>query len=295
MAGFGIHLSISGGVAQAAARARELGCDTFQIFSRNPRTLKAKPIDPDDATAFRAIVGELEIRPVVIHVNYLINVASPKDDTYQLSVDALTDELVRADVLGAELVVMHPGNHLGSGVEAGAARIASAIDRACESTGARARLCLENMAGAGTEIGTTFAELRTIIDMARLGPTLGVCFDTCHAYGAGYDVCTARGLRATIEEARSAVGIERIVAVHANDSKGQLGGRKDRHEHIGHGAIGLPGFRNILACPELAGLPFILETPVDSPEDQVRDLAAIRSCAQQDEHRQLTGRMRVEV
>ena len=295
MARFGIHLSISGGVARAAARARELGCDAFQIFSRNPRTLKAKPIDPDDATAFQVAVRELGIHPVVIHVNYLINVASPKDDTYQLSVDALTDELIRADILGAELVVMHPGNHLGSGVEAGAGRIASAIDRAYESTGARARLCLENMAGAGTEIGTTFAELRMIMDLAQRGPTLGVCFDTCHAYGAGYDVSTARGLRSAIDEADRAVGIDRIAVVHANDSKGQLGGRKDRHEHIGDGAIGLAGFRNILACAELADLPFILETPVDSPEDQVRDLAAIRSCAPQGEHRQLTGRMRVEV
>lgn len=295
MARFGIHLSISGGVAQAAARARELECDAFQIFSRNPRTLKAKPIDPDDAVAFRTAVLESGIHPVVVHVNYLINVASPKDDTYQLSVEALTDELVRADALGAELVVMHPGNHLGSGAEAGAARIASAIDRAYESTGASARLCLENMAGAGTEIGTTFAELRMIIDLARCGPALGVCFDTCHAYGAGYDVSTARGLRDAIEQARGDVGIDRIVLVHANDSKGQLGSRKDRHEHIGQGSIGLPGFRNILACPELADLPFVLETPVDSPEDQVRDLAAIKSCAPQDEHRQLTGRMRVEV
>jgi deoxyribonuclease-4 len=295
MARFGIHLSISGGVAQATARARELGCDAFQIFSRNPRTLKAKPIDPDDAVAFRAAVRESGIHPVVIHVNYLINVASPKDGTYELSVAALTDELVRADALGAELVVMHPGNHLGSGIEAGVARIASAIDRAYESTGAQARLCLENMAGAGTEIGTTFAELRMIMDLARRGPALGVCFDTCHAYGAGYDVSTACGLRAAIEQARSALGIDRIVLVHANDSKGQLGSSKDRHEHIGDGAIGLPGFRNILACPELADLPFILETPVDSPEDQARDLAAIRSCAPQDGHWQLTGRMRVEV
>lgn len=291
MARFGIHLSISGGVARAAERACELGCDTFQIFSRNPRTLKAKPIDPDDAAAFRAAVLKSGIRPVVIHVNYLINVASPKDDTYQLSVDALTDELARADALGAELVVMHPGNHLGSGVEAGAARIASAIDRAYEYTQASARLCLENMAGAGTEIGTAFAQLRMIMDMAQYGPRLGVCFDTCHAYGAGYDVATAHGLRATVEEIESALGIDRVVAVHANDSKGQLGAGKDRHEHIGDGMIGLAGFRNILACPELAGLPFILETPVDSPDDQVRDLAAIRSCAPQHEHQQITGRM----
>ncbi len=279
MARFGIHLSISGGVTQAAARARELGCDAFQIFSRNPRTLRAKPIDADDAAAFRAAIDEWGLHPVVVHVNYLINVASPKDETYQLSVNALTDELVRADVLGAELVVMHPGNHMGSGVEAGAQRIASAIDRAYESTDARARLCLENLAGAGTEVGRAFAELRMIIDLARRGPTLGVCFDTCHAYGAGYDVSTPHGLRATLAEAESAVGVDRIAMVHANDSKGQLGAGKDRHEHIGEGAIGAAGFRNILAHPALAHLPFILETPVDSSEDQERDLAALRSCA----------------
>ncbi len=288
MARFGIHLSISGGVANAAARARELGCDAFQIFSRSPRTLKAKPLDSDDVSAFRAAVSESGLHPVVVHVNYLINVASPKDDTYQRSVDALTDELVRADILGAELVVMHPGNHVGSGVEAGTMRIAAAIDRAYEATGAKARLCLENMAGAGTELGTSFVELSMIIDAARCGPGLGVCFDTCHAYGAGYDVATARGLEAALAEAESAVGIDRIVMVHANDSRGQLGARKDRHEHIGEGMIGLAGFRNILARPELANLPFILETPVDSPEDQARDLAALRSCAPQLEQQQLT-------
>lgn len=291
MARFGLHLSISGGVTHAAERARELGCDAFQIFSRNPRTLKAKPLDPEDVSAFRAVVSASGLHPVVVHVNYLINVASPKDDTYQRSVEALTDELARADVLGAELVVMHPGNHLGSGAEAGTARIAAAIDRACEAAGARARLCLENMAGAGTEVGSSFAELRMIIDMAECGPRLGVCFDTCHAYAAGYNVATARGLQVVLAEADAVVGLDRIVMVHANDSKGQLGARKDRHEHIGEGMIGLAGFRNILARPELADLPFILETPVDSPEDQARDLAALTSCAPErgHQHQQLTA------
>lgn len=279
MARFGIHLSISGGLTNATSRAVELGCDCFQIFSRNRRTLKAKPLDPGEANSFRAAVVEAGLKPVVIHANYLINVASPKDETYEKSVSALTDELRRAEILGADCLVLHPGNHLGSGVEAGSRRIASAIDRAYEDSGALVPICLENMAGAGTEIGVSFSELRSIIDISERGPFLRICLDTCHAYGGGYNVATERGLDATLGELDSAVGLDRVMIVHANDSKGQLGSGKDRHDHIGEGSIGLAGFRAILARPELRRLPFVLETPVDAPEDQVRDLAALTACA----------------
>lgn len=278
MARYGVHVSIGGGLAEAVARGAGLGCDTFQMFSRNPRTLKAKPIDPEEAEAFRIAVRESGIFPVVVHVNYLINVASPNDDTYQRSVDALSDELSRADALGAEYVVMHPGHHMGSGPDQAAHRVAQAIDRAYSATGARTRLCLENMSGTGTEVGSSFAELAQIIEYSEYGPSLGICFDTCHGYGAGYDVASAGGLAATMDEMSAVIGVDRLCVVHANDSKGTLGSHKDRHEHIGEGSIGLAGFRLILSRPELHDLPFILETPFESSEDQVRDLAAIRSC-----------------
>ncbi len=281
MARLGIHLSISGGFTNATSRAVELGCDCFQIFSRNPRTLRAKPIDRSEADAFRSAVAQAGLEPVVIHVNYLVNVASPKDETYGKSVSALTDELSRAEILGADYLVLHPGNHLGSGAEAGCKRIARAIDRAYEDSGSSVMICLENMAGAGTEVGVSFAELRAICELSEHGESLGICFDTCHAYGAGYDVSTDRGLDRTLEELDSEIGLDRLMFVHANDSKGQLGAARDRHEHIGKGLIGMAGFKAILGRKELRDLPFILETPVDSPDDQVRNLAALKAAAEE--------------
>lgn len=280
MALFGIHLSVAGGLHNAVARAVELGCDGVQIFARNPRTLRAKPLDPSQAGAFRSARDAAGLWPVVVHVNYLINVASPKDETYALSCEALADELARASSIGADYVVMHPGNHMTSGVDAAVSRIASAIDQAMEESGAltSVALCLENMAGAGTEVGATFAELARIIEASRYGNKLGICLDTCHAHGWGYNVATPEGLDATMNEMMAALGASVLKLVHANDSQGALGAKKDRHQNIGMGAIGLDGFRNILSRPELSGLPFILETPVNSPDDQVRDLAAIREC-----------------
>ncbi|MCR4426300.1 MAG: deoxyribonuclease IV [Firmicutes bacterium] len=286
---FGIHLSISGGFASAAARAVELGCDVLQVFSRNPRSLRSKPMEPDDVSAFRETLSAHGVSPCVIHVNYLINAASPKPDIYELSVAALAEELSRADALGAEYVVMHPGHHLGSGIDPGIQRVARAIDLAFEQTNAQTTLCLENMAGVGTEIGASFADLRRIIDAARVGDGLGFCLDTCHAYGAGYDVSTDRGLDRTIGEIDQTIGLARLKVVHANDSKGKLGSGKDRHEHIGLGFIGLAGFRVLLARVELASLPFILETPVDDPRDQERDLASLRSCRRGESAAQAVG------
>ncbi len=313
---FGMHLSVAGGLHNAVARAVELGCDGIQIFVRNPRALRAKPLDPQQVDSFRAAREAARLWPVVVHVNYLINVASPSDETYDVSCQALADELSRANAIGADYVVMHPGNHMKSGVDAAVVRIAAAIDRAVEEsgidvsaapveksghtadaaaeadalggTGADAGtaadqphsviLCLENMVGAGTEVGVTFAELGRIIEASRYGDTLGICLDTCHALGWGYDVTTPEGLDATLSEMAEAVGISTLKFVHSNDSQGVLGAKKDRHQNIGMGSIGLAGFRNILSRPELSPLPFILETPVNSPEDQVRDLAAIREC-----------------
>ena len=259
MARFGMHLSIAGGFTNATSRAVELGCDCFQIFSRNPRTLRAKPIDRGAADAFRSAVAQAGLKPVVVHVNYLVNVASPKDETYEASVSALTDELLRAEILGADYLVLHPGNHLGSGVEAGSERIARAIDRAYEHSGSSVMISLENMAGAGTEIGVSFGELRSICDLSERGKSLGICFDTCHAYGAGYDVSTDRGLDRTLGELDAEIGLDRLMFVHANDSKGQLGAARDRHEHIGEGLIGVAGFRAILRRKELRDLHFILK------------------------------------
>ncbi|MEA4882056.1 MAG: deoxyribonuclease IV [Clostridia bacterium] len=277
---FGIHLSISDGFESTARRAVELGCDAVQMFSRSPRTLRSKPILEEDGLAFRDAVGAARLAPIVIHTNYLINVASPEDETYERSVAALAQELSRADILGAQYVVMHPGHHMGAGPAASGERVARAIDRAYLETSASVRLCLENMSGSGTEVGSSFTELAHIVELADARGSIDMCFDTCHAFGAGYDVTSTAGIDALLDELDRAVGIERLVVIHANDSKGALGSHRDRHEHIGEGFIGFAGFRNLIVHPSLHDLPFILETPVDSPADQERDLAAIRSCAE---------------
>jgi len=240
--------------------------------------MRAKPLEPEQVAAFRHAREEAGMWPVVVHVNYLVNVATPKEELYDLSCDVLGDELARAQAIGADIVVMHPGHHLGTGIDEAITRVAAAIDRAYEQSDSQVTLCIENMAGAGTEVGRTFAELKQIIDSCRHGDLLGVCFDTCHAFAAGYDVATPEGLDATLDEISSTVGLQRVKMVHANDAMGTLGSGKDRHHNIGKGNIGLRGFTEILSRPAMARLPFILETPVNSPEDQERDLAAIRSC-----------------
>lgn len=271
---FGAHVPIGGGLDTSPMTARKLGCDSMQIFSRSPRTLKSKPITEEEAQRFRQAVAETGIGPVVIHTPYLLNLGSPKDETYQASVQALIEDIRRADVLGAQSLVIHPGNHLGSGIEAAIARIARALDAAIEETGPKAALALENVAGAGTEVGATFSELRDIIGKSKYGDTLKVCLDTCHAFAAGYDFSTAEGIDRALSELDSLVGIERIVVLHLNDSQGPLGAHRDRHAHIGEGHIGLGGFAALVTRPELAAVAGIVETPHDKIAD---DLAALRS------------------
>jgi len=276
----GCHVSIAGSIDLAVGRARERGCDMFQIFSRNPRGWKAKDLDQGTADAFRAAVSASGLGPVVDHMPYLPNPASPDDEIYDKSVAALTGELRRCDLLGIPYLVTHLGHHRGAGTEAGQERVVAAINRALTDAGEDdVMLLLENTAGEKNSVGSTFADLSRIMDGIDAVEKIGICFDTCHAFAAGYDLRTAEGIEVAFGEVDDLIGLRHLRVVHLNDSKGDLGGGLDRHEHVGLGSIGEEGFRHILRHPGVRSLPLICETPVDDRRDDVGNIAKVRELA----------------
>lgn len=275
----GAHESIAGGVHRAFDRARSVGCDALQIFVRPNRSWAVPPLTDEDADLFRAKGEETAIRPVVAHASYLLNLASPADDLWHRSIDMLITELERCEALGVRWLVLHPGAHVGTGEEAGLSRMAHALGEVHAATaGIRPGILLETTAGQGTRLGYRFEHLAWLLEQTPEGERLGVCLDTCHAFAAGYELRTPEGYTATMAAFDRLIGFERLEAVHLNDSKGKLGSRKDRHEHIGKGRIGLGGFRHVLNDPRLAGLPGLLETPKSEDLQADREnLAALRS------------------
>lgn len=277
---FGAHMSISGGHHLAIDRALASEMSAFQLFTKNQRQWKASPIDPAAAERFRESWAGCGMTHLVAHDSYLINVGSPDDELWAESRAALEDELGRCDLLGVPYLVSHPGAHVNSGVDAAIARIAEAIDRTHDALpDGTAMILLETTAGQGTTIGRTFEELAAIIDKVSDTSRVGVCFDTCHAFAAGYELRTPEGYAETMRAFDETVGLDRIKAFHLNDSKGGLGSRKDRHAHIGEGELGLDAFRNLVNDPRFAGLPGIMETPKDADDDgnDIRNMAALRA------------------
>ncbi len=275
----GVHVSIAGSIAKAVERAQGIGCDTFQIFSRNPRGWAAKPLASADVDAFRAALAASGIAPAVDHMPYLPNLASSKDEPYERSVLALADELVRAAALGIPFVVTHLGHHLGAGGDAGEARVIAALDRVVGSAPPGVTLLVENTAGEKNSVGSNFASIARILEGCVCPGRLGVCLDTCHAFGAGYDLRSRDGVEETLAAFDDAIGLDLLRVVHCNDSKGELGSGLDRHEHVGLGAIGEEGFRLLLHRPEFRDLPFICETPEDGRRDGAGNIAKVRELA----------------
>jgi deoxyribonuclease-4 len=258
----GAHISIAGGTPLAFERGLEAGCAAMQVFTKNATRWEAAPLAPGEADRFRSEQARTGISPVVAHGSYLINLASPDPPLLERSRIALLDELRRAAALGLPCVILHPGAHMGAGVEAGLARVAESLDWVDErAPGGSPRVCLENTAGQGTVLGGEFGHLGTIFERVRAPERLGVCIDTCHAHAAGYGFRTARAYEATLARLEGAVGAGRVLAVHLNDAKGERGSRLDRHEHIGRGRIGLECFRLFVNDPRLARVPKIIETP----------------------------------
>ena len=275
----GAHMSIEGGLDRAVERARRAGCDVLQIFTKNSNQWKARPLGPEEIARFRARLETDGIGQVSAHDSYLINLASPDEVLHRRSIDALTEEVRRCDQLDIASLIVHPGAHLGSGLAQGIGRIAAALNELHETLPeARARVLLEVWAGQGSTIGSRFEEIAAIIESVRTPERLGVCFDTCHAFAAGYDIRTAAGYEATFAEFDRIIGIGRISAFHLNDSKKDLGCRVDRHEQIGKGWIGLEAFRLLMNDSRFETIPMYLETPKgeDLAED-VENLATLRS------------------
>lgn len=280
----GIHTSIAGDIVVALDIAAKLGANAAQIFSASPRMWPrgSTRISDADAARFRARRAELGLGPLVIHDNYLINLASPDRVMRVRSIQAFHDELVRAVSLGADFVVAHPGSGLGGDKSQALADIAQGMRQAAKGIKlGELRILVENTSGMGSAVGARFEEIRTILDLTADLP-MGVCIDMAHTLAAGYDITTEEGLERTIRILDATVGLDRIFVLHVNDSKTALGSRVDRHEHIGRGKIGIEAFRRILNHPRLGpgpqGVPgraFILETPIDRPGDDRRNVRAL--------------------
>ncbi len=275
----GAHESIGGGLHKAFDRAQSVGCETLQIFVKSNRSWAVKPLTEEDIARFKAKAEETGIQPVVDHTSYLLNLGTPDDTLWKRSRDTLIIELERCEALGVPYLVLHPGSHVGTGEEAGLARVAQALGEVHAATpGFRAQILLETTAGQGTNLGYRFEHLGWLLEHTPTGERMGVCLDTCHVFAAGYELRTPEGYAATMEAFDRIVGLERLLALHLNDSKGDLGSRKDRHEHIGKGHIGLEGFRHVLNDPRLANLPGLLETPKsDDLHEDRENLVVLRS------------------
>jgi deoxyribonuclease-4 len=258
----GAHMSIAGGLHLAFTRIQEVQGESLQIFLRNQRQWQTAPLTYKMVEDFRQQWKKTNSMPVAAHDSYLINLATPDPTTLEKSVAAFADELQRAAILGIPYLITHPGSHRGVGVESGLERFVENMDRAItQSKTSAVMVLIENTAGQGTNLGSTFEEISFIISESQYGDGLGVCFDTSHAFAAGYDIRTRATYENTFSQFDRIIGLERVRFFHINDSKRPLGSRVDRHEHIGKGEIGLAGFRLLLNDPRFQQHPMVLETP----------------------------------
>lgn len=261
----GAHMSAAGGLFKAFARGEEAGCDSMLVFTKSNRQWNAKPITAKDVEQYRKAAKKYaNIYPVAVHASYLINIASPDDELWEKSYQALKDEVERAAAFDLPLLTFHPGSFMSGDEQSGMDLIAKGLKRLLAETAESApnvTVCVETMAGQGTHIGRSFAELAYILSQAGENERLGVCFDTCHVFAAGYDIRTPEGYAETMADFDKTVGLEKIRCFHLNDSKHELGSNKDRHEHIGQGFIGDAGFANFVNDPRWADHPAHLETP----------------------------------
>ncbi|MBN1824846.1 MAG: deoxyribonuclease IV [Candidatus Eisenbacteria bacterium] len=275
----GAHMSIAGGVELALERGLSIGCRAVQLFTKNNNRWSGPPIAPEEAERFRVLAREFPPGFLVSHTAYLINLGSPKEEVLEKSLAAMRDELERAETLGLAGVVLHPGSHLGEGEEWGLKRIAASLDLVHgETAGFRTLTLLENTAGQGSNLGYRFEQLAAIMGRVRRPERIGVCFDTCHAFAAGYPIRERKGYLQTFRDFDRIVGLDRLRAIHLNDSVGPLGGRKDRHAPIGEGEIGREGFAHFVNERRFRKIPMILETPKSEDlHEDVENLRVLRS------------------
>ena len=274
----GAHMSIAGGVDNAILQGKEVGCDTVQLFTKSSRQWVNKPLGKEEIARFHRAKKETGLITVIAHDSYLYNFAAPDDALRKKSVAGLIDEMERCEALGIMYLIAHPGAHVGTGEEAGIQTIAKSIDemhKACP--GYETQLAIEITAGQGSNLGYRFQQVRQIIDASKNPDRLRVCFDTEHAFAAGYDLRTKEGYERTFAEFDETIGLDLLVAFHLNDAKKDLGCRVDRHEHIGKGFIGLEAFRLLMNDKRFWGLPMCLETPKsDDCHEDLENLATLR-------------------
>ncbi len=275
----GIHTSSAGGVQNAAERAYRLGCNTFQIFSSSPRQWAPYELNRPQRDAMKRLRDKYDLKPLVIHTNYLVNLAGGNDLFLKKSVEAFRGEIERALALGAEYLVLHPGSFRGLDREQGLMRTAAAIAGAAQGldlANSGLTILIENTAGAEFSLGGSFEQVAEVLEYLRHLIPVAACIDTCHTHVAGYDIVSAQGLQDTLRRLDETVGLKDVPVWHCNDAKAARGSGLDRHQHIGRGSIGLEPFRRLLNDSRLAGAAFIAETPIDQPGDDARNVAALR-------------------
>lgn len=272
----GVHIRIANGLLKALNRALELGCESAQLFSGNPNSWAIKPLDHAAAEAFSTRCNELDISPVVLHTPYLVNLASPIGFTWRKSITSLADAVTRAPYLGAQYIVTHIGSHKGIGYEFGVKRIAEAVKEALDADPSPT-IALELGAGSGNSIGSRFEHIADILELLHGHERVGICIDTAHLYGSGYDISTQAGALNMFDDLKKYVGFERLKVVHLNDTLMALGSHRDRHHHIAQGNVGSEGFRTILTYPGTQDLPGIIETPGETIEFDRNNLEMLRS------------------
>ena len=275
----GIHTSVAGGVHNAAERAYRLGCNTFQIFSSSPRQWTPYELSRPQCDEMVRLREKYDLKPLVIHSDYLVNLAATNELFLRKSIEAFRGEVERALALSAEYLVLHPGSFRGADRETGLRQTASAIAVATQGLDlakAGLTILIENTAGAEYSLGGSFQQVAEVLEHLRGLVPIGACIDTCHTHVAGYDIVSERGLRETLARLDETIGLPDIRVWHCNDAKAGRGSRLDRHQHIGKGSIGLAPFRRLLNDPRLAHAAFIAETPIDEPGDDKRNVAALK-------------------
>jgi deoxyribonuclease IV len=273
----GFHVSISGGFSLSVQRASELSCTCMQIFSRNPRGWTVKPLDKTDVAEFKKLRQQYDIAPVFVHTNYLINLASSKPDLYEKSIEQFVIDLERTEALGAEYLVTHLGSASGQDAQWMIDRVSDALNMAIKLHPPRAMVLLENTAGEKGDIGYELEQVQDVISRLKDASRIGICYDTCHGFAAGYDIRTKAGVEALAKKIKATVGTGRLKGMHLNDCLRDFNSHVDRHWHIGEGKIGLDGFKALLNHPMFKAVPKIMETPKETEEDDPRNMKTVKS------------------
>ena len=274
---FGFHISIAGGFSRVIERAQRTSCETIQLFSRNPRGWKYNPLNLDEVEQFKAKLASTNISPCVLHLPYLPNLAAVKSALYTKSINSLCEDLRRAETLSIPFLIIHVGNRVTLSEEEAIEKVVKGINESLQRVSNQVVILLENTAGQGTELGFNFLQLKNILSGVENKKRIGICLDTAHAFQAGYDLSTKKGLDDTLSEFDRLIGLKNLYLLHLNDSKSPLASHSDRHWHIGKGYIGLKGFRNIVNHPLLNHLPGIMETPRKDLKEDLRNMKVMRS------------------